>query len=69
MKTLRRFTFNLFAMVCTLACAGIVAAWADSYRGTRMVETRGGGGRGGDVLQWTSDSGVAVVYWNRGPRR
>jgi hypothetical protein len=41
-----------------LACVGVVAAWAESYRGTRMAETRAA--VGGDVIQWTSDSGVAV---------
>ena len=67
MKRLQRLAFNLVALTCLIACVGVVAAWADSYRGTRMVETRGGGGAGGDVIQWTSDSGVAVLYWNRGP--
>ena len=64
MRILRRFTFNLFALTCLLLCAGVVAVWADSYRGTRMFESRRAGG---DVLQWTSDSGVAVLWWNRGP--
>jgi hypothetical protein len=63
-KKLARYSFNLFALTCLLVCVGVVAAWADSYRGTRMVETRGADG---DVLQGTSDSGVAVLYWNRGP--
>ena len=63
-KRLRRFAFNLFAFTGMLACAGVVATWADSYRGTRMVETRA---PAGDVIQWTSDSGVAVLFWNRGP--
>jgi hypothetical protein len=64
-KRLRRITFNLFTLTSLLVCAGVVAAWADSYRGTRMLETRRAGGHG--VVTWTSDSGVAVVYWNRGP--
>ena len=65
MRTLHRLPFNLFALTCTLACAGLVAVWADSYRGTRMVESRRANGR--DVVQWTSDSGVAVLYFSRGP--
>ena len=65
MTTIGRVAFNLAALACVLACVGVVAAWADSYRGTRMAETRAA--IGGDVIQWTSDSGVAVLYWNRGP--
>jgi hypothetical protein len=58
-----RWTFNLFTLISLLLCAGVVVVWADSYRGTRMFETR----RADDVLQWTSDGGVAVLYWNYGP--
>jgi hypothetical protein len=54
-----RFIFNLLVLISLLLCAGIVAVWADSYRGTRMVEVA----RGAEVVQWASDSGVAILHW------
>ena len=38
-RQIRRFCFNVLVIVSLLVCAGIVAFWADSYRGLRMSET------------------------------
>ena len=62
-RQIRRFCFNVLVIVSLLVCAGIVAFWADSYRGLRMSETV----HGQRIFKYASRDGVAVLRWDGPP--